>query len=414
MTNNNIEDHTQQASKLNCIQENLSPHQRESGLVTSVSNYRSEKVWFGVKITPWTALLLFILPLLTALPIQGEDATAMVTANLNELVGQSVDVAPSGYLYRADRQADENPPESWIGLMQYTRLPYTKPVDLNAPAIKKVICGLLWEEVRPVRRVELFWSGDAKRRPLPGEIALSFFDGQDENIHTWWNARKTIEAGQPEVSADGRTYVYTIPRDTWGVFVAVRTQQNASAYAVPALRAFVDDVWKKADIEIEWGFDDATANLEYDGRIEAYDGIIGDVRPLAGDMGTTITGPAAWLSAGKDGQRRGVRMSLLYMGASQWRSQWGFTTWSEDVARTIVTVWTKSGNFSFLAADLERGPILASEYGFFVRATATRAAAAKPAVPPRLELLQTKADKIMGNPTIGGWGSTNPPWVCAN
>ena len=39
------------------------------------------------------------------------------------------------------------------------------------------------------------------------------------------------------------------------------------------------------------------------------------------------------------------------------------------MARTIVTLWTKAGNFSFLSADLENGPILAPEYGFFVRRT---------------------------------------------
>ena len=38
----------------------------------------------------------------------------------------------------------------------------------------------------------------------------------------------------------------------------------------------------------------------------------------------------------------------------------------EDVNRTIVTVRTDSGSFSFLPGDLERGPILAPEYGFFV------------------------------------------------
>ena len=38
------------------------------------------------------------------------------------------------------------------------------------------------------------------------------------------------------------------------------------------------------------------------------------------------------------------------------------------MARTIVTLWTKSGSFSFRAADLENGPILAPEFGFFVRA----------------------------------------------
>jgi len=40
---------------------------------------------------------------------------------------------------------------------------------------------------------------------------------------------------------------------------------------------------------------------------------------------------------------------------------WPYHAQAEDVARTIVTLWTRSGSFSFLAADLEQGPILAPE-----------------------------------------------------
>ena len=72
---------------------------------------------------------------------------------------------------------------------------------------------------------------------------------------------------------------------------------------------------------------------------------------------------------GKGSARRGVKLSLLYMGTSKWRKVQPFTSQPDDVARTIVTLWTKAGNFSFLAADLDNGPILAPEYGFFVRRT---------------------------------------------
>ena len=66
-------------------------------------------------------------------------------------VGQPVDIASSAYQYRADRKADENPPESWLALMRYANLPLNKPVDVKAPAIKQALCGLLWEEIRPVQ-----------------------------------------------------------------------------------------------------------------------------------------------------------------------------------------------------------------------------------------------------------------------
>ncbi len=178
-------------------------------------------------------------------------------------VGQRADIAPSAYLYRADRKPEENPPEGWILLMQYANLPFNRPLDVTVPAIRKTLCGLLWEEVRPVRRVELSWASDAKQKPSVDDVVLTYFDTTDQNAHTWWNPRTLREAGRPEVSADGQTYVYGIPSDTWGVVVAVRGQKDASAYAVPTIRAFVPDVWKKMDVEIEWGFDEKRAGLEY-------------------------------------------------------------------------------------------------------------------------------------------------------
>ncbi|MHB1035730.1 MAG: hypothetical protein ACYC35_12980 [Pirellulales bacterium] len=291
--------------------------------------------------------------------------------DLESLAGQPADIAPSAYQYRADRKAEDNPPESWIGLMKYAGLPFDKPVDVNAPALKKVLCGLLWEEVRPVRRVTLTWKDAARRHPKPDEIALTYFNAEaKDNIPTWWNPVAVGQADKPEVSADGRTYAFAIPVDTFGLVVHVRGQQDASAYEVPVVRAFVPDRWKRMNLEIEWGFDQATTALDYSGRIEAYDGIVDRIRPLAADAGTKMTGPDRWRSAPLLDGRRGVSLSLLYLGTSKGRKFWPYNAEPEDVARTIITVWTSAGNFSFMASDLEKGPILAPEYGFFVRAAA--------------------------------------------
>ena len=85
-------------------------------------------------------------------PARAQATERAATApNLDELVGQPVDIAPSAYQYRADRKAEENPPESWLALMRYANMPLNKPLDVNAPAIKQALCGLLWEEIRPVQ-----------------------------------------------------------------------------------------------------------------------------------------------------------------------------------------------------------------------------------------------------------------------
>ncbi len=288
--------------------------------------------------------------------------------DVETLVGQPVDIASSAYQYRADRAADQNPPESWLAPMRCAKQPLNKPVNMNAPEMKNVLCSLIWEEVRRVRRVVLVWNGAPERRPKPEDVVLTFFDAEaPNNIPTWWNPTVLREAGKAEVSSDGTAYTFAIPVDIFGLVVGVRGGQSASAYEVPVVRAFTPDVWKKMDLEIEWGFDKLTAALDYSGRVEAYDGVVDRVKPLPNDAGTALKGHDHWQSAPISDGRRGVRLSLLYQGTSKYRKVWPYNGEPDDIARTIVTVWTNSGNFSFLASDLEKGPILAPEYGFFVR-----------------------------------------------
>ncbi|MCX6908194.1 MAG: hypothetical protein NTY01_09140 [Verrucomicrobia bacterium] len=352
---------------------------------------------------------------LGALPCVG----AQKKPSLDNLAGQMADIAPSAYQYRADRKPEGNPPESWIGLMKFAGLPLNQAMDVNAPALKKALCGLIWEEVRQVRRVALVWNGAPKRRPKADEIVVTFFDAQAPNtIPTWWNETVLREAGKPEVSADGRTFTFAIPSDTFGLVVSVRGGRDASAYEVPTVQVFTSDVWKKMDLEVEWGFEKSTAALDYSGRIEAYDGMVDGVRPLTGDSGTTVTEKCNWRSAAKSNGRRGVHLSLLYQGTSKWRKLWPYNGETCDVARTIVTVWTKSGNFSFLASDLEQGPILAPEHGFFVRATnlsPTKAATAASDGTNSMTLLDHKLNALLGNKDIRGWSAGgDTPWFAGN
>jgi len=352
--------------------------------------------------------------------------------DLDKLVGQPADIASSAYQYRADRKAEDNPPESWIGLMKYAGLPLNKPVDVNAPALKQVLCGLIWEQVRQVRRVVLVWNGAPERRPKADEIAVTFFDAEapgkspttffdaeaSGKIPTWWNEAILREAGKPEVSADGRTFTFAIPVDTFGLVVSVRGGRDASAYEIPAVQVFTPDVWKKMDLEIEWGFDQSTAALDYSGRIEAYDGVMAGVQPLTGDSGTTVTEQCHWGSLPKQSGRRGVRLSLLYQGAMKWRKIWPYNGDVGDIARTIVTVWTKSGSVSFLASDLEQGPILAPEHGFFVRAASLspmKAVGAEFAETNSMVLLDHKINALHDNRDIRGWGiSGDSLWFAGN
>ena len=100
----------------------------------------------------------------------GAAHAADATDDLATLLGQPADVASSAYEYRADRSPDQNPPESWILLVQYAGLPYDKPPDTNAPVVKQALSGLLWEEVRPVGRVELSWNTTDANIPPPDQF----------------------------------------------------------------------------------------------------------------------------------------------------------------------------------------------------------------------------------------------------
>ncbi|MHB1459029.1 MAG: hypothetical protein ACYC0V_19135, partial [Armatimonadota bacterium] len=319
--------------------------------------------------------------------------------------------------YRADRKSDTNPPESWFALMYFAKQPLNKPLDLNDPAIRQVLCGLLWEEIRPVQKLVLTWTPSAKNRPAPDELIITTLIHQG-SASSWWNNLSTAtQTIKPTVTHDGMRYEYTLDQNTCGIVVSVNVAKDASVYEVPSAQVLVADTWKKMDIEIEWGFDKTTAGKDYSGHIESYDGQLIVSNPLDGDEVTTNPDYTSWHSIGKGSDRRGIKASVLYMGTSKWRQEQPYTTQPDDVARTIVTLWTKAGSFSFLAADLENGPIYAPEYGFFVRRTSKLTPQSKnPSQNLRepMILLSSQMSSIAGDSNLLGWGSDATPWFGGN
>ncbi len=308
--------------------------------------------------------------------------TPIQSGSLDVLVGQPADIAPSAYEFRADRKPEENAPESWLALMHFAGMPLQRPLDIHEPVLRPVLRGLLWEEIRPLQRLELEWPATAKRRPAPEDLRITTLDSQSPSSSWWNNLRAVAKPVAASVSGDGGTYGYALDAQTCGVLVSLANGKNASDFDVPTVRALVAEPWKKMELDIEWGCADSTAALDYSGRISAYDGQLDGLRPLEGDSTTILKDAGSWRSSGKSTARRGLHLGLLYMGTSRWRAVQPFTSQPEDVARTIVSVWTASGNVSFLAADLERGPILAPEYGFFIRRTSSLATLPVPDATP--------------------------------
>jgi len=339
-------------------------------LATCVTRYRIAAILAAICLTAIKGTL----------PALGTERDT--TPDLNELVGQPIDIAPSAYRWRADCKAADNSPESWLALMHYAKMPLNQPVDPRVPAVQKVLCGFLWEEIRPVQQLELRWPATGKKRLAPEEIVITTLDNQG-SAASWWNNLEAVEKPiKPTASNDGTVLVYDLKTPTCGIVISVNAGNSAADYEVPKVRALVADVWKKMDVEIEWGFEKTTAEKDYSGRIETYDGLVGGLRPIDGDGISAVKEGNEWRSAGKGDNRRGVRFSLLYMGTSSWRKVQPFTSQQDDVARTIITLWTQAGNVSFLAGDLENGPILAPEYGFFVRRTSAGPSPSKPSEAP--------------------------------
>lgn len=336
---------------------------------------------------------------------------------MGERAGQPANVASSAYLYRADRPMAANSPESTLLLVQRANLPYDRPIDLSAPAVKGVLCGLLWEEVRQVRRLELHWQG-AGPIPAPEDLEVRCFDAGDAQAHTWWNPRTERVLAAPKVGPGGRTYAYAVPVDTWGITISMAGGKPAAGTPTPDLRAFGEERWKSTEIELEWGFRPGAERKDFSGGVTGYDAILTGLRPLSADKGTRATGLADWSSPGDAMPRRGVRFRALYIGSTAWRKVWPYLAQPEDSARSLVTVQTRSGSFTFNVADLEHGPIYAPAYGFFVRAATAirsgRTVVQPRSTPPALNLMDEPAPSLPGVPRIRGWASQVLPWFGVN
>lgn len=306
---------------------------------------------------PLASLAVLLVVVLSNNPLQA----VLPESDLDKLVGQPADIAPSAYEYRADRSVNENAPETEF---LFTAVKHAKA---------QTLCGLLWEEPRPVKQVVLEWPQTAKSIPKPDAIALRWCPSASSA--SWWcrseEGFKVHQADTPTVSSDGHQYTYTLDAISNenaldNLIVAVKDSAVSSkTFDVPTVHVIAPQTWKPLEIFVEWGFQQGTEQKPFDGQIEAYNGLVGVVSPLADDKGTQMTGANTWQSRSAGTSRRGVTCRLLYIGYQD-SAVWPGQANIEDVNRTIITLKTKSGSFSFLPADLENGPILAPEYGFFV------------------------------------------------
>ncbi|WP_349318287.1 hypothetical protein [Chitinophaga sp. MM2321] len=313
------------------------------------------------------------------------DPPAKENIQLDKMVGQPVDIAPWAYSWRAD-QAVQDKPEAYfiprrLGRMDkiyrtaFYQLPeaelksiYYKMPDLLKPLPPQpkspLQAGLLWRGTLSKYQVQLNWPAD-RDIPSPDAVEVRVYP----TSYGWfgWTVDKILD--HPQVSADKRTWTYNVDSTAkmdWAFSLQVNaaTEMVAVFYedktttVVPNIQLVSPQVgvWKRMDLEIEWGFQQGIAQTDFDGVIESDMAIAGTASPLLNDKGTTITGDHAWQSRYVNATRRGITLPILYASGEY------------PALDSRITIRTGKGGFSFRPGDLENGPILIPEQGIFITA----------------------------------------------
>ena len=346
---------------------------------------------------PWVATVAGLLNPALIAPA-AEQPKKVPPAELDKLVKEPPDLSPWAYVWRADRKVQEKPEAYFIPrrLDRIDRI-YRPLGDLLSEREKKYI---RWQAMLPapkgrlhsavlwlgtlrgnaaISRIELRWPADGGAVPPREAVETRIYPSQAG----WFGLVRDEPLAEPEVSPDGRTWVYrhltekdprtgkprTVgekPTDMVAVFLDESKAKAGVKHTCPSIHAIHGGAWKRMDLEIEWGLRPGTEKADFDGRLETYIGHLGRVVPLADDEGTTAAGPQAWRSRAAEGPRRGIAAPVLYFPQ-------GLRGGRYSPFHTRVTVWTKTGGFTFLPECLEKGPIYVPEYGFF----ATKAGSGK-------------------------------------
>lgn len=305
---------------------------------------------------------------------------------LDRMVDQPVDIAPWSYVWRADRAVQEKPeayfiprrleridkvyrtayyemPEQDLKSIYYDMPDLLKPLPPQPKG--KLQAGLLWMGGVVDYKVELQWSADVQEIPSQEAVEVRVYP----TSWGWlgWTVDKIL--GDPEISEDRRIWTYKSEPgakmdSSYSGRVDAATEMVAVFYddskseitAIPNIRVIGPSigVWKRMDVEIEWGFQAGTEKSEFDGWLEFHVAMGGLVVPLVDDKGTKVTGGNKWQSQSAGDSRRGIVIPVLYAPNSH------------PGLDSRVTVWTKTAGFTFRISDLENGSILIPEHGVFV------------------------------------------------
>jgi hypothetical protein len=317
---------------------------------------------------------------------------APALGGVSSAAGETLDLVPFGYYLGNNPSSELNPPE-------------TQWLTNDAP---NTLAGVMWEEHRPVKRIEVEFAGAA---PDPGDLRLEVTTStpteKQENRPTWWTRAFEEFPGAGRRVSDTHRLVYDTSRevvsrrlaqypegfrydaDPEGLIfvdkVRIRYLGNGKPPRIAGLRIFGVATVVQMRLVVEWGFSSGLRVSQLDGRLEVYNGRLTTLKTVEGGQGCMVEGTDAWRSKSSVEAPQGIEAEVLYVRDDTQEVSFrpsvdlpagsdGRLTYHPN--RTVVTLRTSAGNVSFAPKDLERGePILISGLGFVVYKAGSRAQA---------------------------------------
>jgi hypothetical protein len=281
----------------------------------------------------------------------GAQTTPASSTPLDAGTGNQLDIAPFGYVLRPDLPPDRSPSET-----QFLCTSDKKATRLG---------GVLWPERRPIARVELrFPEGKA---PDPNDLVLELF------ANSWWAGQGFItwntKGPQPtilpyvSIGFDKNTLVFQGEKPVLACQLNLRHKATVANPAVPEIHVYSGSRFSTMKVEVEWGLAEGQKGQNNSGSISAYNGRVNAARPLSDSSGVTMTDDYSWRAAPVGDGRQGLVIDVLYVGNDAVEMTPGNTYYPN---RSVVTIQTGHGGFSFAPKDLETGPIWAPGLGVFI------------------------------------------------
>jgi len=289
----------------------------------------------------------------------------------------------------------------WTGTERHDL--YVHEIEPDADGLLRPACdpetgewhvGLEWQEPRDVRQVVVGYAGLSdvpphlrvqywhknwptpapERRPGAGRGWI----GRDDPWHGAWT---TVRA---EKEVDGNTCTFTfdpidLPELGGREMASAVAQLNEAEHylarfrrtlkirlvsgggeqpVIAALHTYSGTRWREGLVDVRFGAGQQVP-ADWSGYAEATNGYILEVKPLDFEVEDQVGADNHWRCQVMD-QAKGVRLRILHTDCAPT---------SADC--TVLTIRTQARSFSFLVADLDRGPIYIKDYGVYITWTET-------------------------------------------